>query len=214
MTGVLTGLMVVLSAVSLIGLVLFVIAMHRLSKYYSEATVFKNVLYGLLITIAAGAVAVAVEIGLIATTAYPSTVSSAAALAWVTKLMLGLLTVFIVAIISAIISAVFYWRAFTKLGEKSNVEAFKTAGLLYLIGTVLTIVAVGVIIVWIAWIYAAKGFRQLQPQPFPASSNNLQAPAPPSTGVIYCSFCGTQNNQNAVYCNHCGKPLHINQTSV
>ena len=54
LAGTLTGLSVVLSAVALIGLILFVLAMHKLSQHYSEPSIFKNVLYGLLITIAAG----------------------------------------------------------------------------------------------------------------------------------------------------------------
>jgi uncharacterized membrane protein len=205
LAGALTGLMIVLSAVALAGLILFVLAMHKLSQYYNEPSIFKNVLYGLLITIAAGVVSVVLEFGLIATIAYPSTVTSTAAVALITRLMLGFLAVFTVAIISAVINAVLYWRAFTKLGERSGVEVFKTAGLLYLIGSVLMIVAVGVIIVWVAWIYAAKGFR---------ASTIPPTITPQNLGKIYCSYCGNENDQNAIYCKHCGKPLHTSQASV
>ena len=146
--------------------------------------------------------------------AYPSVATSTAAAALIGRLILGFLALFTVAIICAVITAILYWRAFTRLGERSGVEAFKTAGLLYLIGTVLMIVAVGVIIVWVAWIYAAKGFKQLQTQPAPAYSTIPSTTAPPNLSKNYCSYCGTENDQNAVYCKHCGKPLHTNQVSV
>jgi uncharacterized membrane protein len=218
LTGVSTGTSVVLSAISIIGLILFVLSMYKLSHYYNEQAIFKNVLYGLIITLVAGVFSLIIQFVFLAPLELNS-VSTATAPAFIGRLMLGLIAVFVVAFLCGIFTAVLYWRAFTKLGEKSGVEAFKTAGLLYLIGTVLLIVAVGVIIVWIAWIYAAKGYKQLQPKPAPITSTYPPSTPPPTTPLpatdkIFCSYCGTENNIESVYCKNCGKPLHPSQTSV
>jgi uncharacterized membrane protein len=65
-------------------------------------------------------------------------------------------------------------RAFNKLGEKSEVDNFKTAGLLYLLGGALAIVGIGALLSWIAWIFAFMGFRSLKPK-------NIQTTASPSS---------------------------------
>jgi uncharacterized membrane protein len=71
--------------------------------------------------------------------------------------VLGVSTVF------GIVNAVLYMRAFNKLAEKSGIDNFKTAGLLYSIGVLLTFVLIGWILVWRAWIFAATGFHKLKP---------------------------------------------------
>ena len=77
-----------------------------------------------------------------------------------------LLTIIIIAAyILEIIGAVFYLRMFNKLREKSGVRQLNTAGILYLVGIMLTIVAIGGLIVWIAFrIYATSGFNSLKPK--------------------------------------------------
>lgn len=32
--------------------------------------------------------------------------------------------------------------------------------------------------------------------------------------VVYCSECGTENNFDNVYCQQCGKPLHVEKSEV
>jgi uncharacterized membrane protein len=215
-TGTFIGLAVVLSAVSIIGFILFLLSMHRLSKYYNEPSIFKNVLYAFIISIISGVIILIIDLGFIVTAAnnFAQLGTTASASAVFAQFILGFAAVFVIGLVSSIINAVLYWRAFTKLGEKSGVEGFKTTGLLYLIGVVLTIIFVGVIIVWVAWIYAAESFKKLQPQPTTITSTYIPPTAPPSSGKIYCSYCGTENDTNAIYCKHCGKTLQTSQASV
>ena len=58
-----------------------------------------------------------------------------------------------------IVNGVLYMRAFNKLKEKSGVDNFGTAGLLYLIGVFIPLIT------WIAWIFAAMGFNKLKAAP-------------------------------------------------
>ena len=112
----------------------------------------------------------------------------------------------------AIVAAILYKRAFDKLAEKSGVRSFGTAGELILIGTALSIVFVGVIIAWIAWIYVLSGFNSLKPK--------SQAAVPPvysTTQLLhssslenkrYCIYCGQEINVDSDYCPHCGRQQH------
>jgi uncharacterized membrane protein len=214
LTGVFAGTSVVILAAGIIGLILFFLAMYHLAQYYNEPTIFRYPIYGFIVTIIGAVIAGIIEFGYIAiiVTQIPQTPTASNVAPIMAQFMILFLAVFAVAFVCGIINAILYWRGFNRLGEKSGEDAFKTAGLLYLIGTLLMIIAVGVIIVWIAWIYAAKGYRQLQPKPAPITST--YPPAPPSSGKIYCGYCGTENSQNDIYCKHCGKPLHKNKASV
>lgn len=169
-------ILVLIGIITLIGIILFIIGMHRLSQYYNELGIFKNALYGFILSIIGSVTAVAIEFALILTSAgsnpQTSTLSAAASteppIAPVTsistQLVLGFLAVFAIGLVLGIISSIFFMRAFNKLAEKSGNDNFRTAGLLYLLGTVLTIVLIGGLLIWIAWIFAAIGFNSLKPK--------------------------------------------------
>ncbi|MCL1977064.1 MAG: DUF996 domain-containing protein [Candidatus Bathyarchaeota archaeon] len=215
-SGFSTGVSIAMGAVGVIALILFLLAMHRLSNYYKEPSIFKNVLYSFLITIVGSIIIIIITLGSITTLTNNILLApnSTDPLAMALQLMISIAAIIGAALIIGIIEAVLYWRAFTKLGEKSGVETFKTAGLLYLIGGVLQIVGVGAILVWIAWIFAARGYKQLQPQPVSSTSNYSPTTTSSNSGKIYCSYCGIENDTNGIYCKHCGKPLYTNQSSV
>jgi hypothetical protein len=107
------------------------------------------------------------------------------------------LGVFLVGIIAiAIYNAFLTKRAFDKLGDRSGVDSFKTAGLLLLIGSFVPIVA------YIGWIFAAVGYRRLSPNAQVTSYPQYVAPAGP---IKICPHCGTENSPDAIYCRNCGR---------
>jgi uncharacterized membrane protein len=201
---------VAIGIIGLIGIILFLVAMHSLSQYYSETGIFRNALYGFLINIIGVAALIVIAFALVFTTIVSSATSSTPGLSGA-----AFITVFLVVIVAAlaisIVSAVFYMRAFNKLGEKSGVHTFNTAGLLYLIGTVLTIVLVGSLLVWIAWIFALSGFNSLKPKTAETSTVSYSTPQPSMAYSVvqkrYCPYCGAQLSPDSVYCANCGKQL-------
>jgi uncharacterized membrane protein len=203
-------LLVIAGIISFAGFILFLVAMHSLSQYYNEPGIFRNVLYGFIINIVVSAIAVSIELAIIVTSIIRTTQGAGAGTAdpSVTQFIVPFLAVLAVAFILEIVSAVFYMRAFDKLGEKSGINNFKTAGLLYLIGTVLTIVGVGVLLLWMAWIFAAEGFYSLKP-----SSNSTFASSDSQTSLTgiaqkkFCPYCGIENTADSVYCVICGQKL-------
>ncbi len=80
----------------------------------------------------------------------------------------------VVLMVTLVIAALFLRKSFGTLAEKTGEKLFETAGLLMLIGAVLTIIAVGLVIVLIAWILVAVAFFQVKELAPPA-----QAPPPP-----------------------------------
>jgi uncharacterized membrane protein len=207
---------------ALIGFVLFIVAMHRLSEYYNDPSIFKNTLYGFIIniigTISFVIIYIALLGSLIGSIAQSSTQTTAATPTPTVPPILNSFGLFIssflvligIAIVLGIVSAIFYMRAFNKLGEKSGIDNFKTAGLLYLLGVVLSIVGVGVFLVWVAWILALIGFRSLKPFSTTPFAYSPPTPPPKTSDMAqkrYCPYCGTENNPGSLYCRSCGKQL-------
>jgi uncharacterized membrane protein len=199
--------------ISFVGIILFIVAMHRLAEYYNEPGIFKNTLYAFILNIVGGFVVAAIEIVLLVASigsiqsivSTPQVSTPSAFNPLFTQLIVEFIAVFAVALVFGIVSAVLYMRAFNKLAEKSGVGTFRTVGLLYLIGTV---VPIGGILVWVAWILAAIGFHSLKPSSTSTFAYSTpQATAPSIAQKRYCPYCGRENRANAVYCGFCGKQL-------
>ena len=64
----------VIGVIAFVGFILFVVAMHRLSQYYNEPSIFKNTLYGFIVNIVGAITALLFYIAL--TTTVTHSVSS------------------------------------------------------------------------------------------------------------------------------------------
>mgnify|MGYP001116757410 CR=1 FL=1 len=80
----------------------------------------------------------------------------------------------VVLFIFAFIAVLFFRKSLNLLSAKTGIGMFGTAGLLMLIGAILTIIIVGLILVWVAWILVAVAFFSIRTQP-------IQPQAPPPT---------------------------------
>lgn len=204
-----TFALVGLGVTGLVGIILFLVAMYFLAHYYDEPGIFKNALYGFLIIVIGVAVVLVVMFAFLFAAIFSSAAHSASSFS-----PLGFLAVFLVVLAAgfalSIVSAVLYKRAFDKLGEKSGVDSFKTAGLLYLVGSVTSIVLIGGLIAWLAWIFAASGFYSLKPKTVEPSTGMYSVPQPPATGLVekkFCVYCGQEISLDSLYCRYCGKPV-------
>ena len=61
-----------------------------------------------------------------------------------------------------IIAMFFVRKSLTQLSSKSGIGLFGTAGLVMLIGAVLTIIVVGLIVIWIGLILATAAFFMMK----------------------------------------------------
>jgi uncharacterized membrane protein len=202
------GLIIFLIAIGVTGVVayiMFMYAVYTLSNFYNEPAIFKNVLYAFILSLVSGGVVFALVLGgLISAFAgfYPANTPSSVTPAF-TQIILLYAVVIVVALAFGLVNGVLYMRSFNKLKEKSGVDNFGTAGLLYLIGIIIPFIA------WIAWIFAAMGFKNLKAPSTSSQTGSYFAPPPISTitQTKRCPNCGTENTADAIYCGNCGKPL-------
>ncbi|MBN1244524.1 DUF996 domain-containing protein, partial [Candidatus Bathyarchaeota archaeon] len=151
-----------------------------LADYYSEAGIFNNALYAVITAIAGGIATVAVvfialvdflaELGLsIGNVAEWST--ELPAMDWTTigfnvigDFVAYILLALVVLFVFVIITAILLRKSLGLLSAKTGVGLFGTTGLLILIGAVLTIIAVGLILIWVAMLILAIAFFSIKPQ--------------------------------------------------
>ncbi len=153
---------------SIVGIILVLVGMNNLSKAYNDPSIWKNTLYavifGIIGIIAAGLTLVSLFFGgIFATAAFGAGTGLAGFFA-------GLIIFLVVAFVFYILEAIYIRRAFDSLANKSGVGLFRTGGLLLLIGAVLTIVLVGLFLIFIAWILMLVAFFQIPTNPMSQQS--------------------------------------------
>jgi len=167
--------------IAFIGLILVLIALKGMANHYNEAGIFDNALYGIISTIIGVAVFIAVVIGaaaglLTALGIHISNWSDWSALQnfnwqgitdmsviwpYVTEILLALVALFAF----VVIATVFLRRSMNILSAKTGVHLFATTGILLLVGAILTIIVIGVLLIWIALILLAISFFRIRISP-------------------------------------------------
>ena len=168
---------------SIVGLILLLVGLKGLSSYYQENDIFNNTLYAIIIAIVGAVVAVATLI-VTAVSAFATIgidinnindwtnfgteigtyFSDFANFSELWTLIGAVVLAMLVIFVSMIISMYFFRKTMTQLSTKSGIGLFGTAGLLMLIGAVLTIIAIGLLIIWIGLILATVAFFQMKEQ--------------------------------------------------
>ena len=169
--------------VGLVGLILVLIAVKGLSDHYNEASIFNNSLYGVILSIVGVVVFVAAlfvtalsffrnVLGIELSTAWsdPTAFSN---IDWTEAIVFDNLMAHVAALVGSLailfifvaVAAIFYRKSLTTLAEKTGVGRFGTAGLLLLVGAVLTIIAVGFLLIWVTLILLTVAFFQIRAEP-------------------------------------------------
>ncbi len=175
--------------VAIIGFILILIAVKYVSDVLTDRTIFNNMIIAVILAIV-GFVAFFVAVvgaiysfvGLGGFSSFmPGTVPSAGFIALITSVIIG----WVIAWVFFLVGSIFLKRSYDSVAMKLNVGMFHTTGLLYLIGAALTIIFVGLIIVFIAEILQIVAFFSIPeqmpmgPQPMPG-----QMGTPPSSGTM------------------------------
>jgi uncharacterized membrane protein len=185
--------------IALVGFILVIVALYGFANIYNERGIFNNFVYGIIAGIVGVVIAGAVAVVSVLTTLanllyqlYPGwngdwlTLSgltpdvSNIAMSDVLPLLGGLLFVFLVLWISIIIAAFFERRSLNALSAKTGVGLFSTAALLLFIGAILTIVLIGILLIWISVLLIAIAFFQIKAQrEQPIATMAFPPPPPP-----------------------------------
>jgi len=198
------AILLLIPGISIVGYILILIATKYVSDELGDKSIFDNMLYAVI----AGIVGVAAAAFIIFTGAAFSAISFAA------SAIGGVIVGLAIAWVFLIVSSIFIRRSYNAMAIRLNIGYFRTAGLLYFIGAILTIILVGFIILFVAAIIQIIAFfgipdavPGMQPQsmggmgPQPMGSVSAQA------GTKFCPNCGTQLAATATYCTKCGAKL-------
>jgi uncharacterized membrane protein len=177
--------------IALVGLILVLVAVKGFSDYYKDAGIFNNMIYaivmGIVGAVVAGILIVSAAFGILSAVGINMSnwtdwtmfqniqwqnINISTIMPYVATILLSLVLLFVFAIVAAI----FLRRSMTSLSEKTRVHMFATTGLLFLIGAILTIVVIGLILLWVALLLLAVSFFTipLQSAQQPAQSPQTQ----------------------------------------
>ncbi len=175
----------------IVGIIMLLIAMKGLADHYNEGGIFNNALYGFITTIVGGVAfvgALVISVLMALSTILPTDWTNPDE--WATiftesfmdpstifTLMGSIIAALIVLFVVIVIASIFYRKSFNLLASKSGVGMFGTAGIVLLIGAILSVILIGIIVIWIAFILLAVAFFSLKP-----TTESPQTPeTPPSS---------------------------------
>ncbi len=162
--------------IGLIGFILVLIALKSFADHYNDAGIFNNALYGFITTIVgivsafgaflATALTVIADLGIedwTDATEWTTVLTEETAFDTILKLLGGVIIAVVILFAFAILTAFLYRKSLGTLASKSGVGLFGTAGLLLLIGAVLTIILIGFVLIWICFLLIAIAFFSIRP---------------------------------------------------
>jgi len=190
----------------IIGIILLLMGIKGLASYYQDNEIYQNSLTGVIFYIIALIAAAVAVIALV--------IGFASIIGFVVGVIVFVLAL-IIAFIFYILAASHLRKTFDVLAQKSGEGSFGTAGTLLWWGAILTIIFVGLILIFIAWIFATIGFFSMKLQPQQPYASQPSGSPPPSTPPVaqptqatrYCPNCGAPVEPNIAFCPHCGKQL-------
>jgi uncharacterized membrane protein len=197
MLGGIGSILQIIPYLNIVGFILTLIAVKFVSDEVHDGSIFTDMLYAVIAGIVGFAIAAVGIFGAILSIAAVGVAAFA-----------GIAVFLVVAWLSLIVSSIFIRRAFDKMATKLNVGTFRTAGMLYFVGALLTIVLVGFVILFIAFILQIVAFFSInevpsQPQGMQATSM-APASAPAQGGTKFCANCGTEMGASVAFCPKCG----------
>ncbi len=171
-------------AIGLIGLILVLIALNRLATYHNDRRIFTSALYGVILEIVAVIATIAALIYAIfystlftglfdkiygpgwSWSTIPSMTPNTANIGLndVVSIIGTVVLIGVIFFILTIVATILFWRSLKALSTKAKVGLFSTAGVLMIVGAVLTIILIGFIILWIGVLLLAVAFFTMKPQ--------------------------------------------------
>jgi uncharacterized membrane protein len=167
----------------IIGIILLLRGMKELSNYYQDEEIYKNTLKGvkfyIIAIVAIGVAIAAITLGIGSATGFTFTENFALTAGFgvgVIAFFAGL----IVAFIFYVFATLHLRKTFNTLAQKSGEQSFATAGNLLWWGAIFSIILVGLLLIFVAWIFATIGFFTMKPQQQQQYNPQQYAYTPPS----------------------------------
>jgi uncharacterized membrane protein len=203
----------------IIGIILLMRGMKEFAAYYGDISIYDESLTGVkyyIVALIAVAIAgVSFVVGLAARLGIPGIPSfgTVGLAVGIGALVAGI----VVAFVFFILANSHLRNALNTLAQKSGEHSFATAASLLWWGAILTIIGVGLLLIFVSWILATIGFFTMKPRP-PEGYNPPPAysptpaftppPTPPQQTAHFCPSCGAPVKPDAAFCAQCGKQIN------
>jgi uncharacterized membrane protein len=155
--------------VVIIGTVLLLISFNGLAKAYQDRSIFQNVLYGGVIFVVGLAIAVAI-IAVAAASLFSSLGGiidrSTLQGSDLVPFLIALIVALVVVLVCSIVGTTYIRKSLKTVAQRSGTTLFATAGTVLLVGSILTIVIIGFLIIWIAMVLLLVAFIELKTSRF------------------------------------------------
>lgn len=184
MIGIIGALLMVLGIIPsvggiimLLGLILVLVALKGYADTYKESSIFNNALYSIIFIIIGAVVTIVIllyaAVGLAASLGINNLMDLASwqQIDWQEAVNFDTIQSFLVPVILALIVLVafvifagFYFKkAMNTLSEKTKVHLFHTTGTVFFVGAILTIIAIGLFIIYVSFILLLISFYESKP---------------------------------------------------
>jgi len=153
----------------LASMILLLFSHYYFTQAYEKPEIFKKALTGTIIVVAGniiGGIFITIGLG----TALFTSADTGMDLSNYQELMGQIfgsgISIFgaIIMLAAGIVGIFFVFKSLQTLAAQTNIKLFRTAGLLYLIGVVTTIIFVGGIIIFVGWILHIIAYFSMQPE--------------------------------------------------
>jgi uncharacterized membrane protein len=207
------SILLLIPGVNIVGLILIFLGMKGLSEYYNDDSIFRNLIIGGICGVIGTILSVFALVSVWGAIAAVFTSFGGLAIG----VLLLSLVLAIVGFVCMLLMAIHFKRSLNALADHSGVQLFRTAGTLLFIGAILTIIFIGIFLVFLGYIILAVAFFSLKPKPNTSPSYSYTPPPtmqpPPTTQTSanptsnFCPNCGTAVSLGATFCAHCGKQI-------
>jgi len=161
----------------LIGLIFVLIALKGYGDFYKDSSIFNNTIYTIVFEI----IGVVVFVGVFIYGAFEFLsslgieniyeLSSWTQIDWQNAIDINNILPFIGAIVLGlvilfaftVIASLYFKKAMNTLSEKTEIKLFHTTGTVFFIGAILTIIFIGFILIWVAFILLLISFYESKP---------------------------------------------------
>ncbi|MBS7613245.1 DUF996 domain-containing protein [Candidatus Bathyarchaeota archaeon] len=151
----------------LVGIVFVLISLKGLGKHYNERRIFNYALYGVIFDVISILVSVMLLYALLGgyLMVFVSTLLQCIHCVFGPSFLYKTILILVVLLVLFSLGGVFLMKSLNLLWAKSGEKKFRIAGLLLLIGGILTVILIGILIFPFAWIIAAAAFFSIKPIP-------------------------------------------------
>ena len=161
----------------IVGIILVLVALKGYADAYKDGSIFQHALYTIILEIIGGVVFLGVvfygamdflsslginsftDLQSLQSIDWQSMITPSNILPFVGIIALGLVILFIFTVIASL----YFKKAMNVLSTKTNVKLFHTTGTVFFIGALLTIVFIGIILIWVSFILLLIAFYESKP---------------------------------------------------